>query len=69
MFTLTINDSPQSFSSPITVAEVVRQHTGSAETAGIAVAVDATVVPAAEWGEHTLSADHTVDILTAAQGG
>ncbi|WKD61487.1 sulfur carrier protein ThiS [Corynebacterium ciconiae DSM 44920] len=69
MFTLTINDTPESFASPTTVAEVVQRHTGSTETAGIAVAVDATVVPAADWSDYTLQADHTVDILTAAQGG
>ena len=36
---------------------------------GIAVAVDAEVVPRAEWGTFALADGATVEVLTAVQGG
>lgn len=37
--------------------------------AGVAVAVDAEVVPRAEWATHVLGEDARVEVLTAVQGG
>ncbi|MGD9987467.1 sulfur carrier protein ThiS [Pseudonocardia sp.] len=36
---------------------------------GVAVAVDAEVVPKAEWGTTALAAGSRVEVLTAVQGG
>ena len=36
---------------------------------GVAVAVDAEVVPRAEWGTFLLGEDAQVEVLTAVQGG
>lgn len=37
--------------------------------AGVAIAVDDDVVPAARWAKVSLRADAQVDVLTAVQGG
>lgn len=37
--------------------------------AGVAIAVDDDVVPAARWAQESLRADAQVDVLTAVQGG
>lgn len=37
--------------------------------AGVAIAVDDDVVPAARWAQVSLRADAQVDVLTAVQGG
>jgi sulfur carrier protein len=39
------------------------------EGRGVAVAVDAAVVPRAEWSEHLLESGQRVEIVGAAQGG
>ena len=36
---------------------------------GVAVAVDAVLVPRARWGSHRLGPGARVEVLTAAQGG
>lgn len=51
---------------PLTVAELVDAEVGSRE--GIAVAINAQVVPASRW-DHRLAEGDAVDILTAVQGG
>lgn len=37
--------------------------------AGVAIAIDDDVVPAARWAKVSLRADAQVDVLTAVQGG
>jgi sulfur carrier protein len=61
--------------------ESLRVHDGATVTAilerldierarrGIAVAVDATVVPRADWDEHPLDDGARIELLTAIQGG
>jgi sulfur carrier protein len=52
-----------------TVGALLAQLDVPAEGRGIAVAVDAEVVPRAEWDSFTLSDDARVEVLTAVQGG
>jgi sulfur carrier protein len=41
----------------------------AAPTRGTAVVVDGEVVPRSEWGSFELRAGHTVELVTAVQGG
>lgn len=53
---------------PITVAELVAELTGSETTAGVAVAVNETVIARSNWGRAINDGD-AVEVLTAVQGG
>jgi sulfur carrier protein len=53
-----------------TVADLIEQSGAGAERRrGIAVAVDAEVVPRSAWEDTELSEGQTVELLTAIQGG
>lgn len=51
-----------------TVADLVEQHLGR-EPTGVAVAVNATVVPRDQWAARSLQDGDVVDVVTAVQGG
>ena len=51
-----------------TVSELLLETVGTTQTSGIAIAVDATVVPRSQW-EQPLVEGSVIDILTAVQGG
>ncbi len=65
--TLIVNGERSPVATPITVAELLRAI--DAPERGVAVAVDAEVVPRSEWSSRTLSAGQAVEVLTAVQGG
>ncbi|MBI2706008.1 MAG: sulfur carrier protein ThiS [Actinobacteria bacterium] len=50
-----------------TVAELVARHAASPK--GVAVAVNAEVVPKSAWPQHHLADGDRVEMLKAAQGG
>ena len=52
-----------------TVADLVERHLGRREPAGVAVAVNATVVPRDRWTAWPLRDGDVVDVVTAVQGG
>ena len=52
-----------------TVADLVERHLDRREPAGVAVAVNATVVPRGSWGSWALYDGDVVDLVTAVQGG
>jgi sulfur carrier protein len=52
-----------------TVADLVEQHLGRREPTGVAVAVNATVVPRDQWAAWSLDEGDVVDVVTAVQGG
>ncbi len=52
-----------------TVADLVERHLGQREPAGVAVAVNAIVVPRDRWATWALRDDDVVDVVTAVQGG
>ena len=53
----------------ITVAGVVKELGVAGRPRGLAVAVDAQVVPRGEWERHALHEGDRVEVLTAIQGG
>lgn len=65
---VTVNDEarniPEGASLQTLIAEL-----GLAEKSGLAVAVNAGVVPSARWSEHTLSDGDAVLLIQATQGG
>jgi sulfur carrier protein len=67
---IVVNGEPLSDCDGATVADlVVRTGVDPGAARGIAVAVDAEVVPRGEWGTRAVAAGASVEILTAMQGG
>ena len=52
-----------------TVADLVERHLRRRESTGVAVAVNATVVPRDRWAAWPLQDGDVVDVVTAVQGG
>ena len=52
-----------------TIAELLAELDVPPEGRGVAVAVDAEVVPRGEWGTHVLPDGARVEVVTAVQGG
>ena len=52
-----------------TVADLVERHLGRRDPAGVAVAVNATVIPRHRWAAWALRDGDIVDVVTAVQGG
>ncbi len=52
-----------------TVADALAQLGLALDARGVAVAVDAEVVPRSRWDSFVLGADVRVEVLTAMQGG
>jgi sulfur carrier protein len=63
-----VNGESRELADGTTVAAVVVQ-TGSDRPRGVAVAVDAEVVPRGQWPDRELHDGAHVEILTAVQGG
>ena len=67
---IVVNGSEREVSAPITVAELVRDlGAGGANGRGVAVAVEAQVVPHSKWDGVELSEGQRVEVLGAIQGG
>ena len=64
---ITLNGKPQQVRDGQTVADLVAELIGG--PAGIAVAVNAELVPRSLWGTRTLRGGDDVEALTAAPGG
>lgn len=64
---VTLNGTTHELADALTVAELVDQHADSPK--GIAVAVNAEVVPKSTWPDHHLSDGDQIELLKAAQGG
>ncbi|SDY76521.1 sulfur carrier protein ThiS [Micromonospora pattaloongensis] len=64
---LTVNGVGRAVPAGATVAEIVAGVT--AETRGVAVAVNGEVVPRGGWPDAVLRDGDRVEVLTAAQGG
>ena len=79
MIALTVNGAPHSAAAPLTVADLVAERTGIRDTTGglapggaalgIAVAVNAGVVPRSAWTTAHLADGDAIEIVTATQGG
>lgn len=65
-----LNGEPHEVAEGATVAELVEDSgVVDGHPRGIAVAVDAEVVPRSEWDETELSEGQKIELLTAIQGG
>ncbi len=65
--TVYVNGDPLTVPAHCTLAELVDARTRS--RSGVAVAVDAEVVPRAGWAARRLEEGDRIEILTAVQGG
>ena len=64
-----VNGSPTELADGATVEAALAVLEVPAAGRGVAVAVDAEVVPRTEWGRHELQEGARVEILRAIQGG
>lgn len=64
---IVVNGEPSALAPGLTVQELV-EALGAPER-GVAVAVDAEVVPRSAWGEVVVGDGAHVEVLTAVQGG
>jgi sulfur carrier protein len=64
-----VNGSPAELTEGATVRQAVEALDLPAAGRGVAVAVDAEVVPRTEWGTHELTEGARVEVLRAIQGG
>jgi sulfur carrier protein len=64
-----VNGAPSEVAAGTTVADLLTTLDVAPGARGIAVAVDAEVVPRAEWPAYVLPDGARVEILTAVQGG
>jgi sulfur carrier protein len=67
---LFVNGETRDLPDAITIAQLVaREAPGLESGRGVAVAVDAEVIPRSEWHDTTLEPGQTVEVLAAMQGG
>jgi sulfur carrier protein len=67
---IVVNGNEREVGERLTVSELVRQlAAGGTEGGGVAVAVEAEVVPRSEWDALELSEGQRVEVLGAIQGG
>lgn len=66
---ISVNGEPRELPAPATVGGLLDAMGIEPRRRGIAVAVDAEVVPRADWDARELRAGDRVEILTAIQGG
>ena len=52
-----------------TIADLVRELRGSDDAAGVAVALNETVVPKQQWRDTQLQDGDRIEVITAVQGG
>jgi sulfur carrier protein len=64
-----LNGAPAELADGATVASAVAEVAPEAGPRGVAVAVDAEVVPRGEWDTRQLAEGERVEVLTAVQGG
>lgn len=66
---ISVNGEPRDLPAPATVGALLDAMGIEPRRRGIAVAVDAEVVPRAEWDARALREGDRVEVLTAIQGG
>jgi sulfur carrier protein len=67
--TITVNGEPRTLPNGTTVAELLDALDLAAGRRGVAVAVDAEVVPRTEWERTEVAEGARVEVLAAIQGG
>ena len=66
---ITVNGKPSELDAGTTVAALLVALEVPAEGRGVAVAVDAEVVPRGQWDTHVVADGAQVEVVTAVQGG
>jgi sulfur carrier protein len=66
---IVVNGSPADVDDGLTVAALLAALDVPAEGRGVAVAVDAEVVPRGEWDTRVVADGAQVEVVTAVQGG
>ena len=66
---IVLNGSPRQVEARTTVAALVRELGGEPDGRGMAVAVDANVVPRSQWEAVELAEGQSVEVVGAIQGG
>ena len=64
-----VNGDEREVPEGVTVAGLVSETASAPSGRGVAVAIDAEVVPRSEWGETLVAEGQRVEILVAIQGG
>ena len=64
-----LNGRPAELPDGATVADALASLEVEAEGRGVAVAVDAEVVPRGRWAEHVIADGAQVEVVRAVQGG
>ncbi len=67
--TIVVNGKKAELDATSTLFDVVRSFGVDADTSGVAVAVNESVVPKREWSSRRLAAGDVVEIIRAVQGG
>ena len=67
--TIRVNGHDEAIAAGTTIAKLLERLDVPAEGRGVAVAVDAEVVPRGAWATHTLDDGAQVEVVTAVQGG
>jgi sulfur carrier protein len=66
---ISLNGEPARIAEGTTVAELLGTLDVPPQARGVAVAVDAEVVPRGQWPEHVVQDGAQVEVVTAIQGG
>jgi sulfur carrier protein len=69
MTSISLNGAPASVDDGTTVAELLARLDVGPQARGVAVAVDAEVVPRGEWPRRVVAEGAQVEVVTAIQGG
>jgi sulfur carrier protein len=69
MTTISLNGEPTDVDDGTTVADLLGRLDVPPEGRGVAVAIDAEVVPRSRWAEHVVPDGAAVEIVVAVQGG
>ena len=69
MTAIRVNGRDETVADGTTIAALLRTLDVPPEGRGVAVAVDAEVVPRGEWPRHRLADGAQVEVVTAVQGG
>ena len=67
--TIKVNGNDATVDAGTTITKLPERLDVPPEGRGVAVAVDAEVVPRGAWGTHTLEDGAQVEVVTAVQGG
>ena len=69
MTSIFLNGEPASIDDGTTVEQLLTRLNVPSQARGVAVAVDAEIVPRGQWGSHVVENGAQVEVVTAIQGG